>query len=318
MLSLPPVATVVLTYNDVVMTRGCLQSVLQSDYPRDRHAVYLVDNHSYQIPVRDLVRDFPDVRYVRTPCNLGYSGGMNAGIRRALNDGPRYVFVLNNDTRVDPRYLLTSVGAMEADRTIGVCGSMLLDYHFPQKIQEIGFSFKTQREFPIPIGRDELDAGQHDHVKYVDTVCGAAICLRATTLLGAGLFDPSFFCYWEDTDLCFRIRRTGQRVAANGKSKVYHLGSFSLGGVSSLWLYCATRNYLWFAKRHGFGVTALKLKLRRMPWTLGWLFLKARRGRIAGAYFRGLLHGWYRPPLTDARLIEESLTPSSIPQCPYA
>lgn len=317
-LSLPPVATVILTYDDVVMTRACLQSVVESSYPTDRHAIYLVDNHSRRVPVGDLSREFPDVRYVRTVRNLGVSAGMNAGIRPALSEGPRYVFVLNNDTRVDPRYLLASVEVMESDPSIGVCGSMLLDYHAPRKIQEVGFSFVPERESAVPIGRDEMDAGQHDRVRYVDTVCGAAACYRAATLLAVGLFDPWFFCYWEDTDLCFRIRESGQHVAANGLSKVHHVGNFSLGDVSSLRLYCNTRNYLWFAKRHGFGAAALKLKLRRMPRTLGWLFLKAKRGRIAGAYFRGLLHGWRQAPLTHERLLAESFNPSVIPQCPYA
>ncbi len=249
---------------------------------------------------------------------MGFAAGNNTGIRQAIEDGSAYVFVLNNDTQVHKDYLISTVEAMESDPVIGLCGSMMLEYSKRTRIQEAGFCYDVTREYPIPIGQGERDEGQYDSVEPVNSVTGGAMCIRAEVLRRTGLFDPSFFIYWEDTDLCLRTQHMGYRVTCNGRSKVYHWGNFTWGRVSRLWLYCATRNYLWFAKRHGFGVEGLKLKLRRMPWTLGWLFLKAKSGRIAGAYFRGLLDGWRQPPLPNERLLVESMNQAYVPRCPYA
>jgi GT2 family glycosyltransferase len=314
----PHVATVILTYEDVKLTRECLRSVSQNAYPESEHRIYLVDNGSRRVPVDSLISEFPRITYIRNGHNLGFAAGMNTGICEALKDNPVYVFVLNNDTQVDAKYLVASVERLEADPTIGACGSMMLDYHDRTKIQEVGFILDIRRELPIPLGRGELDEGQHDCVTKVDSVCGGAMCLRASTLKRVGLFDPSFFCYWEDTDLCVRIRQSGHQVVCDGRSKIYHLGNFTACLASRLWLYCGTRNYLWFAKRHGFGAAALRLKIKRMPRTLGWLLLKARRGRSAGAYFRGLLHGWRQSPLSDEKLVADSFSHSYTPGCPYA
>jgi GT2 family glycosyltransferase len=318
MTTYPHAATVVLTYEDVAMTRDCLRSVLEADYASDRHTVYLVDNHSRRVSVEGVAAEFPTAVYIRNDANLGFAAGMNVGIRRALQSGASYIYVLNNDTQVHQNYLTSVVEAMETDPTVGVCGSMILDYHDHSAIQEIGYRLEIDREFPIPRARGERDAGQHDCLTEVDTLCGGALCLRASLLPRVGLFDPSFFCYWEDTDLCLRIRQGEQRVMCQGKSKVYHWGNFTAGSTSRLFLYCSTRNYLWLAKRHGFGPAALKLKLRRLPRTMGWLLLKARRGFYANAYFRGLVHGHFGSPLNRQALIRETSSPQHIPCCPYS
>ncbi len=313
----PRAASVILTYDEIDMTRACVRSVMRAAYAKDKHTTYLVDNGSRRVSAQSIAAEFSGLRFLNTGRNLGFAAGNNLGIRQALLDGAKYIFILNNDTEVREDYLISTVDAMESDRSIGICGSMMLDFTERGRIQEAGFRFDAGREYPVAIASGERDDGRWDSVVQVDSVTGAAMCLRGDVLPHIGLFDPSFFAYWEDTDLCFRFRAVGHGVVCNGQSKVYHLGNLTLGAASRVWLYCATRNYLWFAKRHGFGLEALRLKLRRMPWTMGWLFLKAKRGRIVGAYIRGLLDGWRQPPLPKERLLAESMNPAYVPWCPY-
>ena len=313
----PYVATLVLTYNDVELTRNCLRSVLQVDYPENQHRVYLIDNDSHQVKTEILAEEFPQVCYIRTLRNLGYAGGVNAGTRRALNDGASYIYVLNNDTVADRSYLASSVDVLERDESIGVCGSLMVSFENRRMIQEAGYRITPDQALPVPIGRGEPDQGQFDSVREVDSVSGGGVCLRASTLLSIGLFDPSFFCYWEDTDLCFRVRAYGQRVVSTGKSKIYHLGSMTAGIASPLYMYYFTRNSFWFSKRHGHKRSFLATQMTRFPRVIMWLLFRVRQRRSVLPYIQGFIDGWRIPPISSEALLQFSFGQEYVPIGPY-
>lgn len=101
------VAVIVLNWNGTDDTVECLRSLLQVDYPR--YEIVVVDNGSRESPRARIADEFPSVTYLETAQNLGYAGGNNVGIRHALARGHDYVFVLNNDTVVEPEFLTQAV-----------------------------------------------------------------------------------------------------------------------------------------------------------------------------------------------------------------
>src|SRR5258706_2929655 len=100
---LPSVAVIVLNWNGTDDTVECLQSLLHVDYPRCE--IVVVDNGSLQSPRARIAAEFPLVTCLETAHNLGYAGGNNIGMSYALGRGHDYVFVLNNDTIVEPNFL---------------------------------------------------------------------------------------------------------------------------------------------------------------------------------------------------------------------
>ena len=99
----PSISIVVLNWNGRDDTLACLESVERISYPNFR--VIVVDNGSADNSVAAIRAAFPKVELIETHANLGFSGGNNVGIKRALEHGADYVLLLNNDTVVDPGLL---------------------------------------------------------------------------------------------------------------------------------------------------------------------------------------------------------------------
>src|SRR5581483_12156776 len=111
--ALPRVHVVILNWNGWENTSVCLSSVQQLDY-ENRHVV-VVDNGSTDESAAYIRREFPNVELIETGINLGFAGGCNAGIRRAMDESADYVWLLNNDTRVSVNALRALVDRAERD-----------------------------------------------------------------------------------------------------------------------------------------------------------------------------------------------------------
>src|SRR5215470_14085112 len=96
----PLVAVVVLNWNGCNETLACLESLIKLSYPPCD--LIVVDNGSTDNSVAAVRSKYPNVEVIQTGKNLGYAGGNNVGIRRALEKGAQYILILNNDTRVSP------------------------------------------------------------------------------------------------------------------------------------------------------------------------------------------------------------------------
>src|SRR5262245_14032635 len=123
----PTVSVVVLNYNGLRHLRTCFEALTALDYPSDRLELMLVDNGSSDDSLAFMREHFPGVRLVETGANLGFAAGNNYGAERATGE---YVAFLNNDTRVEPDWLLEMVKSLLADRDSGVVctSSLMLDW----------------------------------------------------------------------------------------------------------------------------------------------------------------------------------------------
>jgi GT2 family glycosyltransferase len=223
-----PVTAVVLNWNCAPDTRLCVDAVRAGTVVPD---VIVVDNGSTE-PFDDA-----DVKLDR---NLGYAGGMNAGIWAAHGRGARWVWLLNADAvphataleqllaHTDRFGVLTSSQVTGADSQPYVVAA-----HLPGgKVR------------PLRCG------GCADGVHEVDVVTGAAILVNVDAALSVGLFDERFFHYKEEFDLVRRIAHTGVRVGFVCGSTVWHRRGGSLATASPRARYYHHRNEVLYVRKH--------------------------------------------------------------------
>jgi GT2 family glycosyltransferase len=249
------VAVVVLNWNGWQDTIACLNSLQAQDYPNFH--LLVVDNGSTDGSVAKISRAMPSVELLQTGANLGFGGGCNAGIRQALEQGADYVWLINSDATADSHALSAMVRLAEHDPTLGSVGSVLFEAGTVDQVQLWGG------------GRVHLWSGQSRHQLMagpLDFVSGASVLLRREALEAVGLFDQAtFFMYWEDTDLAFRLREAGWGLAVAGDSKVWHKQSASVGLRSPLLDEYFTRSAIRFLRRHApVPVISIAILLTRM------------------------------------------------------
>jgi GT2 family glycosyltransferase len=246
----PVVGVVVLTWNGREDTLACLGSLAATTGATLR--VIVVDNGSSDGTASAVRAGFPDVELVRSEQNLGFAGGNNLGIRRALELGVEHVLVLNNDTEVEPGAVAAL--ADEARRTpdaAALCAKLLYAEP-PDRIWFAGADFDPRRGYNgRQRGYGEADGPAFSAVAETDRACGAAMLVPRPVLDRVGSFDPDLFLYSEDTEWSLRARAAGYRLLVVPAARVRHKVSVAAGGESSpTTLYYGMRNTLVVCERH--------------------------------------------------------------------
>jgi hypothetical protein len=246
---MPRVSIIILNWNRFTDTAECIESVLKIDYPN--YEIVVVDNGSSDDSVQKIHDRFEHILLIENNNNLGYAEGNNVGIRHALKNGAEYVWVLNNDTVVDPHALTAMMDLAEKNQEIGILGSKIYYFDQPKTLWFAGATIDWKRAFSPHIGRLEIDTGQYEIDKEVDRVTGCSMLIRKRVLEDVGLFDENYFLYAEEVDLCVRARNKGYRNYYVPKSVVYHKISISTGEDSApVYGYYNTRNFLYLIKKN--------------------------------------------------------------------
>lgn len=236
---------IVLSWNSKAWIADCLRGLLANE----ARPVYVVDNGSSDGSPELIARDFPGVRLIRSPANLGFGGGNNLGMKAAFEDGCDAVFLLNNDTIIDQPFIEPCITSIMRDSTPGIIGPIIVEGNAPDLVQSRGgniglwtldFSYRGRGEAYVP----------SETVEAVDFVLGAAMLIPRRVYEETRGFDEEFFpAYVEEADLCFRARKAGFRSSICHASRVRHLEAASSGGRDrSFRLYTANR--FRFAVKH--------------------------------------------------------------------
>jgi GT2 family glycosyltransferase len=245
----------------------------------------------------------PSVEIIRTPRNLGYTGGMNTGLAHHLAGDPEWVLVLTHDVRFRAGALRRLMEAGRAADRYGVLGPELFD---PSK----GIVFSYGGHFHWLSGtRHQLELPDtEDGIVGCDFIDGAFMLMRASALREVGSFDEKLFIYAEECDLCLRMRRAGHRVGVvPGARAEQQVGAPARPGA---YAYLMTRNGLNLARNEAgwMGLTGAFGRVGRDAVMYGRRVLDPRRPpaskqaaraaavgtvRGAAAYVRGR---WGPPP----------------------
>jgi GT2 family glycosyltransferase len=211
-----------------------------------------VDNGSDDGSADAIAGRFPGVELIRTGVNLGFSGGNNVGIRRALGRGADWVLLLNNDAVADSALPAALAAAAAARPDAGVLACKVFFADPPDVLMYAGARVNLRLGYwGRQDGFGERDDGRFDTLRDVDRATGAAMAVSRAAIERAGLLDESLFAYAEDTEWCLRIREAGFGVVFVPDAKVWHVGSASTGGLRSpTSIYYDTRNMIAVAERH--------------------------------------------------------------------
>jgi len=244
-----------------------------------------VDNGSTDGSDERVEREHPAVELLRTGANLGFAGGNNAGIRRALERGADWVLLLNNDAVAEPGLVaaLTAAAAARPDAGLLACTIFEPD---GTTVQYAGASFAARRGYSgrvsTTLASELRDVGRAD---------GAALAVSRAAAERAGLLDESLFLYVEDVDWSLRVRAAGFAVVVVPDARVRHKGSAASGGSASTTnLYYDTRNTIVVSERHA-PLPRGARALRRGVVVAAHLAQAARHPR-RGAAARAVFAGW--------------------------
>ncbi len=215
------VTVVLLIWNEWHHTSLCLSSLEHLDYPN--FDVVVVDNGSTDDSVARIRETFPWAKVIENGKNLGFSGGCNVGIEYAQQQGSDFIWLLNNDTTVDPGALRAMVEKAQTNPRIGAVGSVIYFMDEPTRLQCWGGGYVN-----FWLGRSGHFLQEVDDDK-VEFITGCSLLLSRAAIEEIGALEERFFMYWEDADICFRLRRAGWLLAVAANSKVWHKGYTSMG-----------------------------------------------------------------------------------------
>lgn len=234
----PRVHAIVLNWNGAERAIACVRSLEALAEPALR--ITVIDNGSTDGGV-DVLRDrLPDVDLVRAERNRGFAAGCNLGIARARADHAEWIWLLNNDAVVRSGALASLLLCAAADPLIGAIGSWLVGADASVwGGGRVSFLSGLPHHLHAPTAERRLDYLQ-----------GASLLLRAAALDEVGTLDEGFFLYWEDTDLCYRLRRAGWRLAVADDACVDHASYGSVALRSPTWDYYFTASSVRFFRRH--------------------------------------------------------------------
>lgn len=270
------VYVVILNWNSAQDTIHCIKNVLNLNKIKDV-TIVVCDNDSKkesyeeiknfvldQTNISNLIiseNEIPNYKnsnykivLIKNEKNYGYAGGNNRGVRFALNqETMQYVWILNNDTEVEPDSLDYLIDKFESNKKYGVVGSKLVEFENRTKVQGVGGvinpKFCTTKEIGNELSIDE-NIDELNYEKKVDYVIGASMMFNRLCLQQVGLMCEDYFLYYEEIDICNRIRQKNLEVGIASKSIVYHKHGASTGkGKSDIADYYSVRNRLLISKR---------------------------------------------------------------------
>ncbi len=263
------VGIVVLCYNEIALTRQCLDSLRGLDY---RQAfVLIVDNASTDATADVVKATYPEFALISAGRNLGYAGGNNLGIETALRQGADAVYLLNNDTVVDPDCLTHLVRSLQAYPQTGIAGPLVYTWDPGRTISSAGGSIDWRRATATNVGAGDVDRGQFA-CRTVDFIAGCGLLITRTAIGRVGLIDERYFMYWEETDWCWRARKAGFDVRWVPAAQMRHKAPIHWQGLSATTLYYLTRNRIRFF--------ALHTPAPQWPITIA----RAVKGAMTGSY----------------------------------
>lgn len=237
-----------LNWNGGEDTLSCIRSIKQSRYAD--YDILVTDNASSDGSADRVEVLFPDVLLRRNQTNLGFAGGHNQAIKFAQQQGYELLWILNNDTKLDPEALAALVSAMDRDSSVGMVSPVIIDDDDSGRIQFCGcsvdygaFRFEHFNQVEEAL---QSQAGQPQAF----CLWGTAILARTTLLARLGGFDDVLFAYYEDLDLSIRVVREGFVNRIVPAAVIRHGGINDPDCRPPHYVYFNTRNRFLFWRKH--------------------------------------------------------------------
>jgi len=274
--SMQKIAVVVPNWNGKDRLKACLDSLHAQTR---QHQLIVVENGSADGSLEYLRQHYPDAHLVINEANLGFAGGVNSGIKAAIEQGCDYVALLNNDAAAEPDWLEHLAACLDSDQQVGVAACKLLTSD-GLALDSTG-DYYTVWGLPYPRGRNETGIDKYDGRTDVFAASGGASLYRVKLLKEVGLFDEDFFAYYEDVDLSFRARLAGWKIRYVPAARARH----QIGGTSG-----SLKGFTTYQTLKNLPMLLVKNVPRKYLYRVAWRFAIAQTLFFGKAVLRG--HGW--------------------------
>jgi len=256
----PSVVAIVLVYNKWPLLQRSLPAIFESDV-QNLHVI-VVDNGSATPAPSELDSWLRRCEVIRNKKNLGYAGGNNVGIRRAFDLGAEYILLLNDDAFLEKTCLRRLLDVLHGNQDVGAVGPLVFNAQSPEVLQSAGGLWSEEQMFAY-----HRDGGRPPRVNYppllpADYVDGCCLLVRSSALRQAGVLDEGFFIFFEEVELCFRIRGLGFRCTVVRDARVDHQGAATIVAQSPSRTYLFARNRVLYARKTSRGMGRIPRILR--------------------------------------------------------
>lgn len=269
-------STIVVNRNTSALLRDCLRHVYESDVDKTVEVI-VVDNGSNDDSVDMVNKEFPQAHVIKAGRNLGFAKANNLGFESSSGD---FILLVNTDAVLQKDCVARLVRTMESNQSIGMVGPQLLNQDGSRQT-----SFEaTPTLLTELLGRGllkiffpKLYPNRHVQLEgplEVETLIGAVILLRRKSWEAMGGFDESYFFFFEETDLAYRMRKSGWLVYHDPGAKAFHLQGATAKkyNVAPRIEYYRSR-YIFFRKRYGRAGEMLLKAALTMNLTLNTIFM---------------------------------------------
>jgi GT2 family glycosyltransferase len=212
----PEVSIIVLTATGPRHLPAFLDSLAAADFPHDRLEVLVVDNGSREDPTACIREHYPHASVLRLPRNLGFCGGNNAAARLARG---RWLLFLNDDTRIDPAAIEALLDTA-ARRAATAVGALVLDWDGERVDFGAGAVNFEGKGFQLGVGATDIARWRTERPLFF--ACGAAMLIDREVFLASGGFPDSYFAYYEDVAVGWRLRALGHEIWLSPEAIVHH------------------------------------------------------------------------------------------------
>ncbi len=242
---IPSIYIVILNYNGYEDTSKCIKSLKKIS--NTLFDIIIVDNNSTDNSLELLKEDFPGIIYLKSEVNLGYAGGMNLGIKYALDKNAEFILLSNNDIIFEENFLEPLLSTFEIDQNIGVVSPKVMYMHNKELIYCAGGEFKLFLCCGINKYQGKLDSEFGNNIGIISHAEGSCLLVKGEVFKKIGLLNEKYFMYFEDLDFSQRVRKQ-YKLFYNPKSKVFHKTGAGLSwrDYTPLYYYYYTRNRLLF------------------------------------------------------------------------
>lgn len=234
-------------------TITCLDSLIQAGAVPEQ--IIVVDNASTDGTVEAIRGRYQDkISIIANPENIGLAGASNRGAALAYQKGAEWILLLNNDTEFAPDFFTQIEKAIDLGKGYQLFHPAVMYYSDPEMIWHMG-----SKRIPGTLIYKDIYQGKRYSPDWpdlipVDAASSCALLIKREAYEKIGLFDPKFFIYWEEVDLCWRAYLAGFHVAAMPKVKMWHKVSKTMNRVKARTRYLQTRNQLYFYRKNTRGL----------------------------------------------------------------
>ncbi len=290
----PGLEVVVVNWNLKKDTLECIDSLLKSGV--EVNQITLVDNGSNDDSVNAIIDQFgKDLHLISNTQNLGFAGGVNVGVRAALQANSEWILLINNDTIAAPDFISHLRNAATNPPFYKIIGAAIYYFNHPDRLWYLAnramwgtlITTNPYRGKPLPTRMPEIIPA--------DFLNGCAMLVHRGVFETIGLFDEALFMYAEEVDFCLRARTAGVALGCATHASIWHKVSSSANRDKPNSRYMRIRNQIWVYRRYAGGLQRILLffytGLRSTSMALS--DLAAKQPNLLKPMVSGWINGWF-------------------------